>query len=189
MASQAGGYSPAPERFRDYLLLLARASLGGREAALLAPSDMVQQALLEAVRKRELFRGQSDAELAGWLRQILACTITDALRARGRAKRDVARERSLEAAIEESSARVEAWLAAEQSAPIERAGREEDLLRLTQALAQLPEDQRRAVELKHLHGQSVADIAEVMGRTETAVGGLLRRGMTHLRELLRHESG
>jgi RNA polymerase sigma-70 factor (ECF subfamily) len=182
-------YSPAPERFRDYLLLLARASLGSRETALLAPSDMVQQALLEAVRKRDLFRGQSDAELAGWLRQILACTIADALRARGRARRDVSRERSLEQAIEDSSARLEAWLAADQSSPSERASREEDLLRLATALAGLPEDQRQAVELKHLHNHSVAEIAQAMGRTETAVGGLLRRGMTHLRELLHHESG
>jgi DNA-directed RNA polymerase specialized sigma24 family protein len=44
------------------------------------------------------------------------------------------------------------------------------------------------VELKHLHGATVADIARELGRTETAVGGLLRRGMTRLRELL-HEGG
>jgi RNA polymerase sigma-70 factor (ECF subfamily) len=183
------GYSPLPERFRDYLLLLARSYLGGREGAKLAPSDVVQQTLLEAHRKRGQFRGHSDAELAGWLRQMLTFCIADALRARGRGKRDVARERSLEAVIAESSARLEAWLAAEQSSPSERAVREEELIRLAAALAGLPEDQRRAVELKHLHGYTVAAIALEMGRSETAVGGLLRRGMTHLRELLAHESG
>jgi RNA polymerase sigma-70 factor (ECF subfamily) len=177
-------YHPAPERFRDYLLLLARTHLGRALRGQLTPSDIVQQTLLEAHRKRGQFRGQSDAELAAWLRQMLAYGIADALRAQGRAKRDVARERSLEAGLEASSARLSGWLAANQSSPSQRAVQQEELLRLAGALARLPEDQRTAVELKHLHGRPVAVIAQEMGRSETAVGGLLRRGMTRLRQLL-----
>src|SRR5262245_54580736 len=109
MDHSSAPYSPAPERFRDYLLLVARSCLGYRERPHLDPSDVVQQTLLEAHRNRDQFRGGSDAELAAYLRRILACTIADALRALGRAKRDVARERSLEAEIAQSSARLEAW--------------------------------------------------------------------------------
>jgi RNA polymerase sigma-70 factor (ECF subfamily) len=43
------------------------------------------------------------------------------------------------------------------------------------------------VELKHLHGLPVAEIARRMGRSETAVGGLLRRGIRKLRERLENE--
>src|SRR5437764_13707204 len=105
------------ERFRPYLLLLARLQLREQFRGKLDPSDVVQQTLLEAHRKRDQFRGHSPAELAGWLRQLLACTLADALRALGRAKRDAARERSLEAAREQSSARLGDWLAAEQPSP------------------------------------------------------------------------
>ena len=175
----------ALERFRHYLLLLARVHVGEQLRAKFDPSDMVQQTLLEAHRKQAQFRGHSDAELAAWLRQLLSCTIADALRAFGRVKRDIAQERSLEAALENSSARLEAWLAADQSSPTQRAVRQEQLLHMAEALAQLPEDQRHAVELKHLQGYSVSAIAQQLGRSETAVGGLLRRGMTKLRELLR----
>ena len=62
--------------------------------------------------------------------------------------------------------------------------RGEELLRLSQALACLPEDQRRAVELHYLKGLPVAEVAEQIGRTRPAAVGLLFRGLKRLRELL-----
>jgi len=183
---------PSPDlelaKYRPYLLLLARMSLDQRLQGKLDASDLVQQTLLEAFRKRAQFRGEGEAEMAAWLRQMLAYAIADALRDLKRAKRDVARERSLEATLHGSSCQLEA-LAAQQSSPSQRAMRHENMLRLAEALLQLPEDQRRAVELKHLQGLRVADIAALMNRSETAVGGLLRRGMTRLRDLLQEKEG
>ncbi|HEV2950202.1 MAG TPA: sigma-70 family RNA polymerase sigma factor [Gemmataceae bacterium] len=174
------------ERFREYLLLLARLQLDPRWQAKLDPSDVVQQTLLQAYQARGQFRGHSTAEQAAWLRQILARVLANVARDLGRAKRDVGRERSLEAALEESSARLESWLAAEQSSPSESVERHEQLLRLAAALAQLPQDQREAVTLHHLQGWSLAELAKHLGRSEAAVAGLLHRGFKKLREVL-HE--
>jgi RNA polymerase sigma-70 factor (ECF subfamily) len=62
--------------------------------------------------------------------------------------------------------------------------RQEDLLRLTEALARLPGDQRSAVELHHLEGHTLAETAKVMGRRRSAVASLVFRGLRNLRRML-----
>jgi RNA polymerase sigma-70 factor (ECF subfamily) len=174
----------APDRFRDYLLLLARMKLGPRTRSSLDPSDVVQQTLLEAHRTRDQFRGVGEAALAAWLRRLLACNIVDALRTLGRAKRDAARQCSLEAELEQSSARLGACLAADQTSPSQAAERHERAVRLATALAALPEAQRQALVLRHAQGLSLAEISQQLGRSPAAVAGLLKRGARALRALL-----
>jgi RNA polymerase sigma-70 factor (ECF subfamily) len=188
MTREGPGTGPKLEPFREQLKLLARVELDSRLRGKVDPSDLVQQTLLEAHQAWDQFRGATEAELAAWLRRILAHNLADAVRRYSAAARDVALERSLEEALEQSSARLDAWLADQGSSPTEHAVRQEQLRRLDEALAALPEDQRTAVGLKHLHGLAVADIARQMGRSETAVGGLLRRGLRKLRERLHNET-
>ena len=176
----------AVERFRGYLCALARIQVAARPwlAAKLDASDVVQQTLLKAHAARDQFRGQSAAEMAGWLRQILARTLANHLRALGQARRDVGAEQSLNAALDASSCRLEAWLAADQSSPSERACKREQTAALAEAVASLPADQREVVLLKHCQGLALADIASQLGRSPPSVAGLLRRGLQRLRELL-----
>jgi RNA polymerase sigma-70 factor (ECF subfamily) len=177
-----------PERYRDYLRLLARLQLGARLRGKLDPSDIVQQTLLTAHERLGQFRGRSEGELVAWLRQILASELGREARRFAAEARDVTRERPLEEVLAESSARLESLLATDAPGPHERALRSEELVRLAGALENLPPDQRAALELKHLEGRPVVEVARLLGKSETAVGGLLRRGMRRLRELLK-ESG
>jgi len=172
------------ERFRDYLILLARLQLGARPTRRVDPSDIVQQTLLEAFQNRGQFRGASNAEQAAWLRRMLARNVADVLRAQGRLKRDVSRERSLEEELDQSSARLGIWLAAEQSTPSEQAQRHEQAILLADALARLPDHQREALVLHYWHGCSLDEIGTHLDRTKSSVAGLLKRGLKHLREEL-----
>ena len=184
MTGETQGQNWHLERHREYLRLLARLHLPPRLQRKLDPSDVVQQALLQAHQSLDQFRGHSEAELAAWLRRILANTLADALRAFAGAKRDLDMECSLEEAVAASSARLESFLGSGTTSPSDQAIHHEELLCLAEALARLPEDQRAAVELHHLQDWPVAQIAEQMGRPEASVAGLLRRGLKKLRHLL-----
>ena len=80
--------------------------------------------------------------------------------------------------------RLEAFLADDQTSPSLRADRNEQMLRLADAVAALPEAQREAVTLHHLQGWPLADVARHLNRTPAAVMGLLHRGLKQLRSRL-----
>jgi RNA polymerase sigma-70 factor (ECF subfamily) len=172
------------DRFRPYLLLLARLQLDPRLRGKLGASDVVQQVYVQALQALDQFRGQSDGEKLAWLRRILAHCLAHATRDHRRDKRDVDRERSLAAMVEQSSVRLEAWLAADQTSPSQRADRNEQVLRLAGALAELPEAQREAILLHYWQDWPVAEVARHLERTPAAVAGLLKRGLKELRTLM-----
>lgn len=164
------------ERFWIYLHRLACTQLSSRFAAKLDPSDLVQQTFLDAQQKLAQFRGTTDRERAAWLRQIFAHNLSDVLRDFSRQKRSVMRE--------QSSEELAACLAEQPDTRADGVEETEQLYRLSWALSQLPQQQRRAIELHHLRGLSLAETAQHLCRTQASVAGLIRRGMAQLRELL-----
>jgi RNA polymerase sigma-70 factor, ECF subfamily len=169
-------------RFRAYLRLLARMQLPPKLWAKVGASDVVQQTLLEAQQAQSQFRGQSEGEWLAFLRQTLARNLADLVRLYSREKRDISRE------IEQSSLQLEQFARTAEPSPSQQAVKNEQLLQLAEALGRLPDDQRIAVELKHLQSWSVRQIAELIGKSEVAVGGLLYRGIRKLRELFEESS-
>lgn len=170
------------EGFRPYLQLLAQRQFDPRLSSRIDPSDVVQLTFLEAQRDLKEFRGDSFGELAAWLRTVLHRNL---LRAAERhldaQRRSVRREQKLGGDTGEQPL---ALLPKEQSSPSRRAMRGEEAVQLAAALAELPSDQAEAIRLRHLEGWTLKDMARQMQRSETAVAGLIKRGLQNLRKSL-----
>jgi RNA polymerase sigma-70 factor (ECF subfamily) len=173
------------ERFRAYLGLLARLQVGPGLRARMDLSGVVQQTLLEACQEMTRSpRHRSSGETAAWLRSILGHNLADGLRILAARKRDVRRDRQLGLALEDSAARLGSWLASNASSPSHKMIRKKRALQVAQALATLPESQRRAIEMHHLQELPLAEIATELNTTKAAVAGLLHRGLNALRARL-----
>jgi RNA polymerase sigma-70 factor, ECF subfamily len=172
------------EQFRSYLLLLAQIQLAEQNRRIVDASDIVQKSLMEAHVQRADYRGEPN-EIIAWLRKILANNIRDAFRFDHRQKRDHRREVSLEESFAHTSQRLALELPAKFSSPSHHAIRHEELIQLSDAMQQLPMDQRQAVALHHLQEWTLKEIASHLEKSEAAVGGLLFRGLRNLKQLLR----
>jgi len=174
---------PPLESYRSYLRLLARLHLDEKLRGKVSSSDVVQQTMLQAVGGWDQWRGTSQGERFAWLRQILANTMANVQRDLHRDKRDIDREKIL-GEMQQSSSRMGSLLVSKASSPSQQVYREEQILQLTKALENLPEDQREAVARHYLLGESLAEVGQHLSRSTAAVAGLLQRGLRRLRELL-----
>jgi RNA polymerase sigma factor (sigma-70 family) len=74
--------------------------------------------------------------------------------------------------------------AASQTSPSQRVVRGEEAVRLTNAVQQLPVDQREAVRLRHFHNFTFKQVAEQMDCKLSETMRLYRLGMESLRRTL-----
>ncbi len=68
------------DRYRPYLMLLARLQIDRRLQGKVEAADLVQETFLEAHRDFAQFRGTTEKELVGWLRQILVSNLANLVR-------------------------------------------------------------------------------------------------------------
>ncbi len=161
----------------------ARVTSDRRLQGKLDPSDLVQQTLLQAQRKFDQFRGTSDDELAGWLRQILANVVIEQRRHFGRDKRQATREVSIEAALAESSRRMSRF-AAQDPTPSEQLQFDERSLAIAAAMERLPREQLDVLILHYWQEHSIHEISSLLERTPATIAGLVHRGLKALRREL-----
>src|SRR4051794_29250231 len=92
------------ELYRNYLTLLARLQIGRRLQGKVDAADLVQETFLKAHRDFATFRGRTEGELVGWLRQILVANLAMLVRHYcGTRQRDVRLECELTVEADRSS--------------------------------------------------------------------------------------
>lgn len=183
--AEPGALDRLLESYRNYLRLVARAGIDPALRAKADPSDLVQEALLKAHQHFDQFRGQTEPELASWLRQILARNLADlARRYRATGTRGVTREHSLEDLFQPSSRALGALMAPDGHSPSESAQRRELGVVLADALAELSADYLEVIVLRTLEDRGWDEVARAMGRSPDAVRVLWARALKKLRPLI-----
>ena len=182
---EAGAIDRLLETYRQYLRLLARTSIDASLQGKADPSDLVQETFLKAHQHFDQFRGQGEAELTTWLRQILARNLADLVRRYHLAEsRRSGRERSLEQLLATSSAALDNLLARVGDSPSQSAEDRELSVVLANALAELSDEQREVIVLRSLQERDWPEVARRMGRTAGAVRKLWVRALKRLRPLI-----
>lgn len=177
-------------RLRPWLQMVAERELSDRLRGRVDASDIVQQTLLKAWQGESQFKGETHEERLAWLRAILKNTIRDQHRRLiGSNKRGSGREQSAtdlfakddpglsQIAIERGPTVSGEIVAAEEWSEFER------------SLAQLSEEQRRVVELRHFEELSFAEISTLMDKSDPAVRMLWVRALRNLQQTTRGRDG
>src|SRR5262245_47412399 len=119
------------ELYRRYLTLLARLQIGRRLQGKVDAADLVPETFLQAHRDFGQFRGTTEEQFLGWLRQILAHSLAMCVRHYcGARRRDVRLERALTVELEQSSRVLDRGLVAPGSSPSQQAARREQAVLL-----------------------------------------------------------
>jgi RNA polymerase sigma-70 factor (ECF subfamily) len=168
--------------YHHYIRLLAQTLIGTTLKLRMDPSDLVQEAFLEAHRDFPQFTGSTERELRAWLRRILARNLVDSARHQNALVRSQRRQVSLESLLEQSNIRMENALAATATSPSAAAARGERAVLLAEALAGLPDDYRAVLVLRNLEGLRFNEVATRMGRSPGAVRMLWARALERLSE-------
>lgn len=178
-------------RYQHYLYVLAQAQIGKRLRVKCAPSDLVQQTLLEAHRDFGGFQGQHEGELLAWLRRILAHNLFNEARRYDTWQRDADREISIDqvrVGIDRSSVMLERCLLAAGPSPSQLAQQHEASVQLADALARLPEDYQTVLLLRIFEELPAEEVAQRMARSAGAVRMLQMRALTALRQEMDQET-
>jgi RNA polymerase sigma-70 factor (ECF subfamily) len=171
---------------RAYLRQLVELRLDPRLRTRVDPSDVVQEAQLEAARRLPEYLRDPGPSFRLWLRGLAEDRMAMLWRFHFKAaRRSIVREVTLP---EDSSLRLAEQLAAGGSTPSQRLSREEQARRVHQALAALAEADREILLLRNFEGLSFKEISCLLGIEGAAARQRHGRALIRLTRLLAPEA-
>jgi RNA polymerase sigma-70 factor (ECF subfamily) len=184
LARSAAGDSAARgellDRHRTRLKRMVRVRLDRRIAARVDPSDIVQEALLEASTRLDDYLRTRPMPYYPWLRQLAWVRLDKARRRHTAHRRDVAREEPPDLPAESALELADRLLAGDTD-PADQAMRQERRQRVRAALGRLPAGDREVLTLRFLERLSTTETAAVLGVSENAVRLRHMRALERLR--------
>lgn len=179
------------EQFRSQLKRMVSLRLDPRLHSRLDPSDVVQEAYLEASKKFSDFTRQDSVPLFLWLRIITLQKLTDIHRFHGMQKRNVRREVAIAHGNEPPafSFSMAGQLVGRFSSPSQVAMRAELMKSVQQALDDLDPIDREVLALRHFEHLSNAETAQVLGIKPNAASNRYVRAGKRLRSAVSSISG
>jgi RNA polymerase sigma-70 factor (ECF subfamily) len=168
-----------------HLLVFIERQLGPALRRKIEPDDVLQEVSVDAVRSLASIE-LGDRDPFSWLCQLAERRIIDAHRHFFEAqKRDAGREVAIGTPGGDSQhAALVDMLVASMTTASQAFSRNMREVKLLEALAKLPEEQREALRLRYIEGLSSKEIAERLEKTDGAVRVMLTRSLGKLQELL-----
>ncbi len=176
-------------RHRDQLRRVVALRLDRRLAARVDPSDVIQEAMADAVHKLPDYLRRRPLPFYPWLRQLALERLIVMHRQHIQAqKRSVTREQGQALPLtDESALQLADRLLAPGGTPIAELLREEVRRRVQEALARLDPRDQEVLVLRHLEQLSTRETAEVMNISEGAVKVRHLRALRRFRGLMAPE--
>jgi len=169
------------EAYYEYVNVLARVSAWRCFQIMLDPEDLAQEAMLRVREKWSQLKSSDPTGVKAWLKSVVHSVLNDLIDRAYAGKRDRRKEVPMDEILDDTSARLGAFLPPNNSTPSKAAVRNERFLAVAQALGKLPDDQKIAVELHHFSGLTLEQVAQRMDKSIASVAGLIRRGLKALR--------
>lgn len=178
-------------RHREALKRMIDMRLDKRVAQRVDVSDIVQEVLVEASRRLQIYLENPAMPFHLWIRQIAKDRIIDAHRRhRVSAKRSVDRERRLEVqgTLDASTIELAGQLLDPELTPAAKATQREMALQVQACIEQLEDRDRDILLMRHYEQLTNQEVAVTLGLTEPAASMRYLRALKRLRSIIAGET-